>query len=220
MSQKPPLNFAQALRLKPVERQEEPKLELVEDRTPIRPILEVQPPTLAVQPPGSLDAQASTEDETKYPSRVLRRKKTIRLPIQKLEKYESYCFFHKIDFQDAVERALDALTSGRLGAHVLIDEKDEVKSDEVLIYYRKVTGNRVTKKDEEARAEAKGFSAEACKIGILTSILRAPVKINSFRYCLGAIEEVANSPIQDLSQYMAFLEQQLKGRKDANDQPK
>jgi hypothetical protein len=121
-----------------------------------------------------------------------------------------------MDFQDAVEKALDALTSGRLDAHILIDEKDEKQSDEVLIYYRKVTGNRVTKKDEEARAEAKGFSTEACKIGILTSVLRAPVKINSFRYCLGAIEEVAAAPIHDVDHYVKFLESSLK-KKNGND---
>jgi hypothetical protein len=205
--------------MKPVEKTEEVELkplELVENRTAGLPKLDSQTPIPAVQEPGSLDAHPPTEDENLYPSRVLRRKKTVRLPIQKLEKYESYCFFHKIDFQDAVEKALDALTSGRLDAHILIEDKDENKTDEVLIYYRKVTGNRVTKKDEEARQEARGFSIEACKIGILTSVLRAPVKINSFRYCLGAIEEAASAPIHEPGQYMTFLEESLR-RKNVKD---
>jgi hypothetical protein len=185
------------------------------------PIVVAQPTTPVDQSPSPLVDQSPSPPEGRYPSRYARRKKGVRLPINKLERYETWCFLHKMDFQDAVEMAMDWLVSqgtGRPDDHVLNDELDEKLDDEVIIYYQRVTGNKVTSKDREAREEARNYTVEVCKIGILTSVLRAKVKINSFRYCLGAIEEIAAAPLQGTQDYLRYLEQAF-SKKDAGDKP-
>jgi hypothetical protein len=167
------------------------------------------PKTLGVQSPKTLDVQTSSEKF--YPSRKHRKRKTIRLPSQKVEKYELWCFMNKVDFQDAVERAMDYFI-GRPDVHVLIDDLDEDKeTDEILIFYRKWTGNKIKPKDRNARDGVKRFSNDICKIGILTAILRAKTKINSFKYCVPVIEEIAAStnelPISDKDTYVKYLQQ-------------
>lgn len=171
-----------------------------------------QTTTLDDQATSTPDDQTTTI-ENKYPSRVQRRKKGIRLPISKLEKYETFCFVHKLDFQDAVEMAMDWLVAqgtGRPDGHVLIDRLDETKDDEVLIYYAKMTGNKIKDADRKAREDLRHFSVETIKCGIITSVYRAKAKINSFRYCVGAIEEIAEAGIGDATAYLKYLERQTK----------
>jgi hypothetical protein len=50
---------------------------------------------------------AAAIDEAAYPSRVERRQKKLRLPVQKLMQWEIWCTVHQIDFQKLVEDALD-----------------------------------------------------------------------------------------------------------------
>jgi hypothetical protein len=153
-------------------------------------------------------------DEKMFRSRKQRKLKGIRLPIQKLLKYEAWCFANKIDFQDAVEYAMDwiigqpnAANFGQPVNHVLIDDLDDKKlTDEILIFYQKWTGNKIKPKDRSAREEVKRFSDDVCKIGILTAILRAKNKINSFGYCVPVIEEVAELP-EIGSNYVEYLQQ-------------
>jgi hypothetical protein len=159
-----------------------------------------------VQTPKNVDVQTSSEKS--YPSRKHRKRKTIRLPFQKVEKYEIWCFMNKIDFQDAVEKAMDYFI-GRPDAHVLIDDFDEDKeTDEVIIFYQKWTGNKIKPKDRAAREEVKRFSEEICKIGILTAISRAKTKINSFAYCVPVIEDIAEEAgaIESKGDYLKHLE--------------
>ncbi len=65
------------------------------------------------------------KDESHFKSRRERKLKGIRISAEKLHKYELWCFINKIDFQDAVEKALDWLTSGQPVNHVLIDDFDD-----------------------------------------------------------------------------------------------
>jgi hypothetical protein len=177
-------------------------------------IIDAQTSTLGVQTPKDVDAQspkvidAQTSSEKLYPSRKHKKRKTIRLPSQKVEKYELWCFMNKIDFQDAVEKALDYYI-GRPDAHILIDDFDEDKeNDEIIIFYRKWTGNNIRPKDRKAREEVKRFSNDVCKIGILTAISRAKTKINSFAYCVPVIEDIAEeaSAIDSKGEYLKHLE--------------
>jgi hypothetical protein len=181
--------------------------------------LDSQLPTLDSQPTGQpvtqnniiLDSQLPSEK--KYPSRRLRRQKTCRLPVQKLEKWELWCFLNKIDFQDAVERALDLLT-GQPVTHILIDDLEDIgTTDDVLIFYHKWTGNKITQKDKDARETVRKFDDGICKIGIAISIYRAKTKINSFRYCVGAIEEQVETPIENTQNYLKYLETAILGKK-------
>jgi hypothetical protein len=152
-----------------------------------------------------------SENEKLYRSRRERKLKGLRLPSQKLKKWELWCFMNKVDFQDAVEQAMDWLTSQPVN-HILIDDLDDNKEiDEIIIFYQKWTGNKIRPKDRVAREEMKKFSDDVCKIGILTAILRAKAKINSLKYCVPVIEEVAATteqlPITDKDTYVKYLQQ-------------
>jgi hypothetical protein len=175
---------------------------------------DVQTSSVDAQSPKAVDAQspkavdAQTPSEKLYPSRKHKKRKTIRLPSQKVEKYELWCFMNKIDFQDAVEKAMDYFI-GRPDVHVLIDDSDEDKeTDEIIIFYQKWTGNKIKSKDRTAREGVKMFSDEICKIGILTAISRAKNKINSFAYCVPVIEDIAEEAgaIESKGDYLKHLE--------------
>jgi hypothetical protein len=143
-----------------------------------------------------------------YRSRKERRQKGLRLPVQKLEKWELWCFLNKVEFQDAIEIAMDWLTS-QPANHILIDDFDVDKEiDEIIIFYRKWTGNNIRPKDRAAREEVKRFSDDICKIGILTAISRAKTKINSFAYCIPVIESIAEEAgeITSKGEYLQHLE--------------
>jgi hypothetical protein len=154
--------------------------------------------------------------EKKFRSRRERTLKGLRLPKQKLEKWELWCFVNKFDFQEAVEIAMDWLTgqpvaslTGQLDNHVLIDDIDDNKEiDEIIIFYRKWTGNNIKSKDRKAREEVRRFSDDICKIGILTAISRAKNKINSFAYCVPVIEDIAEDAgaIESKGDYLKHLE--------------
>jgi hypothetical protein len=157
-------------------------------------------------------------DPKNYPSRRNRKLKGLRLPVQKLQKWEMWMFLNKVDFQDAVEMALDWLTSQPVN-HVLIDDlEDAGTNDDVLIFYHKWTGNRITQKDKDARETMRKFSDDICKIGIAISIYRTKTKINSFKYCIGAIEEAAETPIQDNQEYLKYLQSAMIGKKKGSRQ--
>ncbi len=156
------------------------------------------------------DSQLANQSDSEkiYKSRKQRRQKGLRLPVQKLEKWELWCFINKVEFQDAVETAMDWLTS-QPANHVLIDASDEDKeNDEIIIFYRKWTGNNIRPKDRAAREEVKRFSDDICKIGILTAISRAKTKINSFAYCVPVIEDIAEEAgaIDSKDEYLKHLE--------------
>ncbi len=154
--------------------------------------------------------------EKKFRSRRERKLKGLRLPKQKLEKWELWCFVNKFDFQEAVEIAMDWLTgqpvaslTGQLDNHVLIDDIDDNKeTDEIIIFYQKWTGNNIRPKDRKAREEVRRFSDDICKIGILTAISRAKTKINSFAYCVPVIEDIAEEAgaIDSKNEYLKHLE--------------
>lgn len=148
-----------------------------------------------------------------YPSRRLRKQKGLRLPVQKLEKWELWCYLNKVDFQDAVEQAMDWLTSQPV-SHILIDDLEDVGTDDdILIFYHRWTGNRISQKDKDARETVRRFSDDVCKIGIAISIYRAKAKINSFKYCIGAIEEAAATPLENTGNYLKYLEQTILNKK-------
>jgi hypothetical protein len=200
---------------------EKPKPELVETGQPANQFKDDQSTTEANQIPGQLANQSTSEPANQsaspnnYPSRRARKQKGLRLPVQKLQKWELWCFLNKIDFQDAVEQAMDWLTSQPVN-HVLIDDFEDIgTTDDVLIYYHKWTGNRITEKDKEAREQVRRFADDVCKVGIAISIFRAKQKINSFRYCVGAIEEAGEVPLpmSDPAQYLKYLEDGLKKKK-------
>jgi hypothetical protein len=138
--------------------------------------------------------QQRKDIESTYQSRKARKQKGVRLPVQKLNKWELWCKINKIDFQDAIEIAMDWITSekntGYLDNHILIDDIDDKVDDEILEFYKNWTGNKISSKDRIARNSVIRLSDSICKIGILVAIDRSKTKINSFAYCVQVIEQM------------------------------
>lgn len=175
-----------------------------------------QSTTGANQSTGQPVNQLTTESvEQHYPSRKNRTLLGVRLPTHKLEKYKLYAHLTKEDLQDLVEYGLDWAT-GQLANqstgqpanqstanHDMMT--DEVLKDDVAIFYQKVTGNRWRKEDQDALKEVSQFAPHIIKAGIALSKMRAKVKINSFKYCHGAIHEAAQgNASEDYLQYLVW----------------
>lgn len=154
-------------------------------------------------------------NELVYPSRKHKLLMGVRLPSQKVERYKIWCFLNKTNMQDAVEQAMDWLTSqpvNQLTTYQFDDSDDTLINDEtssVIDFYAKWTHNKVTEKDKQASQEVSHLAPEVIKAGILLSVQRAKGKINSFRYCLGAIEEAAESGMGAQADYMKYLMSKL-----------
>ena len=157
------------------------------------------------------ESKPTPKDETLFRSRKDRRLKGIRISAEKLEKYELWCMINKVSFQDAVEKALDWLTSGQPVNHVLIDDQDDDEekdigksisssvTEQIGSFYCQWTRNSISDEDHRAMAEIAQIDLNAIKLGILIAIRRKAstrkktTKINSFRYFLNSIREVARS---------------------------
>ena len=165
--------------------------------------------------PRRPDLQTPAEEESRYTSRVARSRKHLRLPTQKLERWEVWCTVQRKDFQQLVEEALDfyfynldaqapsirsddldrsmTLSSsrssiGRPGACGAADDAEK----HLLNFYCEATGNRLKSADKAVyRERLASLAPYIVKIGIITSVIRSKTRINSLNYCVGAIEEIA-----------------------------
>jgi hypothetical protein len=206
---------------------EPPTTSLPQDRLSRQPetasqttTLDNQPPLVVVQTTGQLDNQIATAQggyqvEKQYHSRRTRKYKGVRLPVQKLAQWEIWCALNKVDFQELVERGIDTYlgqldnqTTGQPGNRattIRLDDLEDSLKDDAIIFYQKWSGNRATEKDRQAYKEVAHLNANVIKAGILTSIMRAKQKINSFRYCIGAIQEIAEAGIGSENEYLRYL---------------
>jgi hypothetical protein len=177
--------------------------------------VEAQAPSQDFRTAGLLEAQIKayrTQVEMTYKSRTERIKKNVRLPNEKVAKYEAWCFAYKISFQDAVEMALDYLT-GLPDPHVLINKKlDNLddKSSSILQFYAKWTRNRPTAKDREALLQIYHLPIGIIHCGIMLSVIRKAMandgqRISTLKYCIGAILETEKNNIADPAEYMRYL---------------
>jgi hypothetical protein len=180
---------------------------------PERPALGAQPkpigrpkkPALGAQSPASWSERYG---EPYFPSRQLKGRLSLRLSIDCLDALEAFCRQHGCDKGDVVEHALAQFlgaqreTIGRpkkkpLGAQSdwapNHDRKDLIDDDEIIIIYRELTENRPTARDRAAAEEIREIPPEIVRQGIALTLKRAPTKVNSLRYCLGAIREVAEA---------------------------
>ncbi len=146
-----------------------------------------------------------------YRSRRERKLKGVRLPVNKIEKYELWCLLNKADFQEAVEFALDWLTSqpvnqltgqpvNQLTTLINNDLNNEsvindAKAERVFNKYKELTGRQATKKDMQAYGEVAHLEYAVIEHGLHTAIQRAVSagsRVNSFRYTLNCIREAAS----------------------------
>ena len=83
------------------------------------------------------------------------------------------------------------------------------RPEDLMAYYAKWTDNPIRQNDWQALKAAFGYSPLAVKAGILMSILRTKTRVNSFKYCLGAIDEVAKAGVVNSEEYVRYLEQKI-----------
>jgi hypothetical protein len=167
----------------------------------------------------STSQPAERNAESFYPSRVRRKLKGIRLPADKLERYEDWQHANRRrfpDFQTAVEYAMDWLTSqpvdqltsqpvnqsttlitNDLNNLVINDEK----AKKALAKYSQVVGRPATAKDLEAYREVAALPIEAIEQGIEETKRRADQAgrpFNGFRYALNVIRDMSKSVPQQV----------------------
>ena len=83
-------------------------------------------------------------------------------------------------------------------------DNPEAKSRDVLAYYSRLTGNPLKQNDRDALDTVIHLPTYAIKCGIGKSILVCKSRVNSLRYCIGAIEEIAESGVNET--YLAYME--------------
>jgi len=76
-------------------------------------------------------------------------------------------------------------------------------------HYAKWTGNQVRENDWQTVRLALCYTPTAIKAGILMSILRTKTRVNSFKDCLGAIDEVAKAGIVGTADHVRYLEMKV-----------
>lgn len=177
----------------------------------------------SILPPGKVVNQLTSEQgeqltERLYRSRRERRLKGIRLPVSSLDRYELWCVLNKVDFQEAVDFALNWLTSqpvnqltgqlvNQLTTLINNDYNNELiindeKSKRVFSKYTELTGKQVSKKDREAYGEVAHLDLAVITDGLKTAIKRATAagsRVNSFRYAINCIHEVAKISAQPVA---------------------
>jgi len=178
---------------------------------------------------NQLTSQPMVQPEERfYPSRTRRKLKGIRLPIEKLERYEDWQHANRKrfpDFQDAVEYAMDWLTSQPVNqstgqpvsqSTTLINNDlnnliiNDPKAQRALGKYSQITGKPATANDHAAYLEVSILPIEAIERGLEETKRRADKagkQMNSFRYALNVIRDEAtkippvaqNTPQPDIS---------------------
>ncbi|MDX6693455.1 MAG: hypothetical protein QOF02_1058 [Blastocatellia bacterium] len=154
------------------------------------------------------------QQEQYYPSRKQRKLKGTRLPVNKIEKYELWCLLNKVDYQDAVEFALDWLTSqpvnqltgqpanqlttliNNINNELVINDE---KANRVFAKYTELTGKPVTQKDQDAYSEISHLDYSIIVSGLETAIRRAGAagsRVNSFRYANNCILDIGKLSAQ------------------------
>ena len=70
-------------------------------------------------------------------------------------------------------------------------DDDDASSAAIFEFYAERTGNPVRASDRQTLAQLCSYPEHVVKAGILLSLLRSRSRINSLKYCVGAIEECA-----------------------------
>lgn len=141
-----------------------------------------------------------------------------RINKQLKEQMELYRFVHKMTEREFLEEAIATkLQSPKTTKQQRIeDDTDEaLNEEEILIFYHRWTGNRITEGDRRAFDEVSMYHPDVIKSGILTTIWNAAQspsvsRINSLRYCLEEVHRAAASPLKDSSTRLQYLVSKLR----------
>lgn len=143
--------------------------------------------------------------------RINREQLNVRISKQLLSQLDIWRFVNKKTKQEAVEMALNRLLASEHDSEIarIDNDLDEaLKEEEILIFYREWTGNRITDGDRKAFDEVSMYHPDVIKSGILTTLYNARTsgrKINSFRYCLQEIQAAAAAPVHDARTRLQYV---------------
>lgn len=172
----------------------------------------------------SLVSQESTDGKWERPGMKLL---GVRIPLRQFEKFDFWCSSRRLEKQYVIEQAIAAILDGRLAidppvsqanpaspadwlASLMINDEE---GSNIISHYARVTGTEPRESDVAILPELQKFPIVAVKCGILMSVLRAKSRVNSLRYCLGAIEEAASGGVVDMNQYLQYLESKLRRKR-------
>jgi hypothetical protein len=103
------------------------------------------------------------------------------------------------DLDDQIDDEKEETSSSSLfpeaGAPVL--QPEERKEAEALAFYAKTTGNQVKERDRDAYREVADLPLHSFRAGVMQSVLLCRTRVNSLKYCLGAIREAAEAGMSE-----------------------
>jgi hypothetical protein len=155
---------------------------------------------------------SETAESPYWPSRQYKTRLNLRFPGDLAQQLEDYCRRQGLSKQDATEIAIRRLlaedrvasrtpghpqsghpqTGHQVGWVPDRPHDHDHDEDDRIILYQQMTGNRINARDRAAFAEVRHLHTDVIREGIRLSLERAPAPVKSFRYCLGAINEVAS----------------------------
>lgn len=161
--------------------------------------------------PRYATSDAEPRESPFWPSRKFKTRLNLRFPGDLAQELEKFCQRNGLSKQDAAEiairrliaddRAQNRAPSQLQTGHPQTGHQDlwvpekphdhDDEDDDRIIIYQQMTGNRVNARDRAAFAEVRHLHVDVIREGIRLSVERAPAPVKSFRYCLGAILEVA-----------------------------
>ena len=158
-----------------------------------------------------------------------------KFPRQLVRRFDLWCHQNKVTKTEAIMRALSLLmdgvstsstssTSSTLSTSVLIDDF-KIDDDNIVVVFSELTGNKwKATRDAPVLKELRdaGRTTSQIECGIALSVFRCsdPSGVVSLRYCVGAIEEVAENPAKDLQQYVDHIKTRIAKDKKRKTQPK
>lgn len=87
-------------------------------------------------------------------------------------------------------------------------EAEHLKAKAALEFYANKTGNRIKQRDFDSFLKVAHLPDMAIRGGVLKSIILCRQRVNSFEYCLGAIQEIAESGVGE--DFIRYLESKLR----------
>jgi hypothetical protein len=83
--------------------------------------------------------------------------------------------------------------------------EEDGKTERILTVYSAVTGNPIRESDRAAYTEIAKYSELAIEAGIRRSVIHCPTRVNSLKYCIGAIVELSEAETIAGSDYLSHL---------------
>jgi hypothetical protein len=79
-----------------------------------------------------------------------------------------------------------------------------------LEFYARKTGNQVKQRDYDSFLKVASLPEHAIRGGVLKSIILCKTRVNSFEYCVGAIQEIAETGVGE--DFVQYLESKLRAK--------